>query len=86
MPWGVGYARAAQRFFMPAVHHPAVHDRLAELVVCLSGTDDKSARRALEDAASRHGEWGDTLLNVADALVAIRGDASGVRIPVGSSS
>jgi len=53
---------------------PVVHDRLTELVVCLSGTDDESARHALDEAAHRHGEWGDTLLNVADALVAIRGE------------
>ncbi len=69
---------------MAVAERPAVHDRLAELVVCLSGTDDESARRALDAAADRHGEWGDTLLNVADALVAIRGDADGVRETVAS--
>ncbi len=58
---------------------PEQHGRLAELVVCLSGTDDGSARRALDAAADRHGEWGDTLLNVADALVAIRDDPGGVQ-------
>lgn len=67
---------------MAADSRPVVHDRLAELVVCLSGADDESARHALDAAADRHGEWGDTLLNVADALVAIRGNADGDREPV----
>ena len=67
---------------MAVASRPVVHDRLAELVVCLSGTDDESARHALDDAAYRHGEWGDTLLNVADALVAIRGETDRTQEPV----
>lgn len=72
---------------MAEIPRPVVHHRLAELVVCLSGTDDESARLAIDSAASRHGEWGDTLLNVADALIAVRGDHPNTdSVPVGASS
>jgi len=54
--------------------HPLPVDRLTELVICLSGADDGAARVALDDAAERHGDWGDGLLNIADALVMLRRD------------
>jgi hypothetical protein len=51
-------------------------DRLAELVTHLSGAPGEAARGAIEEAVERNGPWGDNLLNIADALIAVRGDAS----------
>ena len=53
---------------------PAPVDRLAELVAHLSGAPGESARGAVQAAVARNGGWGDHLLNVADALVAVRGE------------
>ena len=53
---------------------PAPVDRLTELVVHLSGAPGEAARGAIEEAVERNGPWGDNLLNIADALVAVRGD------------
>ncbi|MEQ8842988.1 MAG: hypothetical protein RIB98_18575 [Acidimicrobiales bacterium] len=49
-----------------------VHDRLAELVVELSGARHANARVALEDALARNGDTGDQLLNIADAIITLR--------------
>ena len=48
------------------------HDRLAELVHELSGVGPDRARAAVDAAIARHGDDGDALLNVADALVSLR--------------
>ena len=48
------------------------HDRLAELVVELSGVRHESARLALDDALARNGDTGDQLLNIADAIITLR--------------
>jgi hypothetical protein len=61
---------------------PASLDRLTELVVQLSGAPGEAARGAVEDAVARNGRWGDNLLNVADALVTVRGDLSDAPEPV----
>lgn len=53
---------------------PIAVDRLTELVTHLSGAPGEAAREAVIDAVTRNGEWGDNLLNIADALVAVRGD------------
>lgn len=47
-------------------------ERLAELVVELSGVDEAPARAAIRDAMHRYGDAGDNLINVADALVNLR--------------
>jgi hypothetical protein len=57
-----------------SVRPPPV-DRLTELVVHLTGAKDDSAREAIIEAIDRHGAWGDGLLNIADALVALRHDS-----------
>ena len=51
-------------------------DRLTELVIHLSGADGEVARIAVEDSIEIHGDWGDSLLNVAEALVTLRNDAA----------
>lgn len=66
---------------MAAASHPVVQLRLAELVRSLSGTDHNTAREAVDAATDNHGGYGDPLLNVAAALVNLRGDESGVREP-----
>jgi len=48
------------------------HDRLAELVVELSGVEHANARDALTDALARNGDAGDQLLNIADAITTLR--------------
>lgn len=53
---------------------PAPVDRLTELVAHLSGAPGEAARGAVENAVERNGGWGDHLLNVADALLAVRGE------------
>jgi hypothetical protein len=53
---------------------PLPLERLTELVVHLTGAGDSTAREAVIGAIDRHGAWGDGLLNVADALVALRHD------------
>ncbi len=60
---------------MEPTAHPLPVDRLTELVICLSGADDGAARVAIADAVERHGDWGDGLLNIADALVMLRRDS-----------
>ncbi|NIS29606.1 MAG: hypothetical protein GWN79_03710 [Actinobacteria bacterium] len=47
-------------------------ERLAELVVELSGAEKAPARDAIRDAMHRYGDAGDNLINVADALVNLR--------------
>lgn len=59
---------------MPQPQPPAPVERLTELVQHLSGAPGEAARGAIEDAVERNGGWGDHLLNVADALLAVRGD------------
>jgi hypothetical protein len=51
---------------------PLPVDRLTELVIHLTGAHDDTARDAVSDAVDRHGDWGDGLLNIADALVTLR--------------
>lgn len=51
---------------------PLPVDRLTELVIHLSGAEDEPARVAVAQAIEQHGDWGDGLLNVAEALVALR--------------
>ena len=48
------------------------HDRLAELVVVLSGARHDDARDAIDHAIDRNGDAGDNLINVADAVTALR--------------
>lgn len=48
------------------------HDRLAELVVVLSGARHHEARDAITEAIDRNGDAGDNLINVADAIMALR--------------
>lgn len=48
------------------------HDRLAELVVELSGVEHANAREALDEALARNGDTGDQLLNIADAIITLR--------------
>lgn len=60
---------------MEPLARPYVIDRLTELVIHLSGAEDTTARAAVADAVRRNGDWGDGLLNVADALVTIGRDA-----------
>lgn len=52
------------------------HDRLAELVVELSGFEHDDARSALEAALARNGDTGDQLLNIADAIITLRNGAA----------
>ncbi len=61
---------------MNQISAPASLDRLTELVVHLSGAPGEAVRGAVVDAVERNGRWGDNLLNVADALVAVRGDTT----------
>jgi hypothetical protein len=51
---------------------PLPVERLTELVIHLSGAGTGRAREAVAEAMVQHGEWGDGLLNVAEALVALR--------------
>ena len=57
---------------MNSTERPLRQDRLTELVTHLSGAPMDHARSAVHDAADRNGVWGDSLLNVADALVTLR--------------
>ena len=57
---------------MPITERPLRQDRLSELVTHLSGAPMDHARVAVSDAADRNGVWGDSLLNIADALVSLR--------------
>lgn len=67
-----------------SVRPPPV-ERLTELVVHLTGAGDSTAREAVIGAIDRHGAWGDRLLNVADALVALRHETdSETQDPIGS--
>lgn len=50
---------------------PLREERLSELVAHLSGAPMDRSREAVSEAASRNSVWGDNLLNVADALVAL---------------
>jgi hypothetical protein len=50
----------------------AAHDRLAELIDELSGSGRSHAQDALDDARTRHGNAGDQLLNVAEAIISLR--------------
>lgn len=52
------------------------HDRLAELVVELSGVEHSNARNALDEALARNGDSGDQLLNIADAIITLRNGAA----------
>ena len=66
---------------------PLPVDRLTELVIHLTGAQDDIARDAMSDAVDRHGDWGDGLLNIAEALVTLRRvpDAgAGVQEPAGA--
>lgn len=57
---------------MPLVSRADAHDRLAELVVELSGVEHANARNALDEALARNGDTGDQLLNIADAIITLR--------------
>jgi hypothetical protein len=48
------------------------HDRLAELVVELTGVRHATAQDALGQALARNGDTGDQLLNIADAIISLR--------------
>lgn len=48
------------------------HARLAELVVVLSGAEADDAREAIDHALARNGDTGDQLVNIADAIIALR--------------
>ena len=61
---------------MEQLERPLPVDRLTELVICLSEVEPDIARDAVADAIERHGDWGDGLLNVADALVNLRNGSS----------
>ncbi len=61
---------------MTTVSGPRAHDRLVELVVILSGANSRVAGVALDDAIGRNGDSGDNLLNVADAIIRLRGYAT----------
>ena len=52
------------------------HDRLAELVVELSGVRHNNARHAVDQALARNGDTGDQLLNIADAIIKLRNGAA----------
>jgi hypothetical protein len=54
------------------------HDRLAELVVELSGVAHANARTALDQALARNGDTGDQLLNIADAIITVRSGTAAV--------
>ena len=71
---------------MPHLDDPLACDRLTELVIHLSGAESAIARSAVAAAMQRHGEWGDGLLNVADALVGMRRPESGDREGVGAGA
>ena len=58
------------------------HDRLADLVVELSGVDHANARDALDAALARNGDTGDQLINIADAIITLRNGAAEVSAPV----
>ena len=75
---------------MEQLVRPLPVDRLTELVICLSEAGPDDAREAVVDAIERHGDWGDGLLNVAEALVNLRNASSsdarsGERSRVGAS-
>ena len=55
----------------PSTHSLPV-DRLTELVIHLTGAPDDTAQDAVNEAIDRHGDWGDGLLNIAEALVRLR--------------
>lgn len=57
---------------MPLDSRADAHDRLAELVVELSGVEHANARNALDEALARNGDTGDQLLNIADAIITLR--------------
>ncbi len=57
---------------MNTTERPLRQDRLTELVTHLSGAPMDHARTAVDEAAERNGIWGDSLLNVAAALVTLR--------------
>ena len=50
-------------------------ERLSELVSHLSGAPLEQSRRVVDDSARRSGTVGDSLFNVAEALVSLRGVA-----------
>ncbi len=58
-----------------------VQDRLAELVVELSGVKPDDARDAIDAALARNGEDGDRLLNVAEAIISLRREPAELTIP-----
>lgn len=71
---------------MESLVRPLPVDRLTELVIHLSGARDNLVQDAVGDALERHGEQGDGLLHVADALVALRRGAHlDLREPAASS-
>lgn len=57
---------------MNDTQRPLRQDRLTELVAHLTGAPLDHARTAVSAAADRNGVWGDSLRNVADALVTIQ--------------
>jgi hypothetical protein len=57
------------------------HNRLAELVVELSGVGPKNARNALDEALARNGDSGDQLLNIADAIMTLRNGSVEISTP-----
>lgn len=58
-----------------------VHDRLAELVVELSGVEPDDARDAIDAALERNGEEGDQLRNVAEAIISLRQEPAELTLP-----
>lgn len=66
---------------MSTASRALAHDRLADLVVELSGVDHANARNALDAALARNGDTGDQLLNIADAIITLRNGAAEVSAP-----
>ena len=58
------------------------HARLTDLVVELCGVDRPQAHHALADAVARHGDAGDQLLNVADAIIMLRHEPAEISAPM----
>lgn len=58
-----------------------VQDRLAELVVELSGVEPDDARHAIDESLARNGDHDDRLLNVAEAIISLRREPAELTLP-----
>ncbi|MEM7143374.1 MAG: hypothetical protein AAF548_20330 [Actinomycetota bacterium] len=66
---------------MTTTSRARAHDRLAELVVELSGAPIDDAKGAIDDALARNGDTGDQLLNIADAIITLRNGPAEITHP-----